>query len=173
MDNKGFTLLELIIGMTVSVVVIAAITIFLSSGSKYYTAANAEISLQTEAQILYNQIGDRIARSNHVAAGGDTIVLYSIGEPGDADYYEKKRTELYLDRTEAKLYLTAYNAPGDETLAEKKLLGEYVKDLSVVPEEKEGRVSLTLDMEWQGSRETLEGVIKMRNRWKELPGAAP
>lgn len=57
-NHKGFTLVELLVGMAILSVVAAAITGFIVSGSKSYAAANTEIVVQQEAQLAMNQISD-------------------------------------------------------------------------------------------------------------------
>lgn len=57
-NQKGFTLVELLVGMAILSIVAAAITSFIVSGSRSYAAANTEIVVQQEAQLAMNQISD-------------------------------------------------------------------------------------------------------------------
>lgn len=57
-DQKGFTLVELLIGIVILSIVTAAVCSFIIVGSKSYAAANTEIMLQQEAQLALNQISD-------------------------------------------------------------------------------------------------------------------
>lgn len=57
-DQKGFTLVELLIGVVILSIVTAAVCSFIVVGSKSYAAANTEIMLQQEAQLALNQISD-------------------------------------------------------------------------------------------------------------------
>lgn len=57
-DQKGFTLVELLIGIVILSIVTAAVCSFIIVGSRSYAAANTEIMLQQEAQLALNQISD-------------------------------------------------------------------------------------------------------------------
>ncbi len=57
-DQRGFTLVELLIGIVILSIVTAAVCSFIIVGSKSYAAANTEIMLQQEAQLALNQISD-------------------------------------------------------------------------------------------------------------------
>lgn len=73
-DQRGFTLVELLIGMVILSIVTAAVCSFIVIGSKSYAAANTEIMLQQEAQLALNQISDVIIdTTSSVNYGGATI----------------------------------------------------------------------------------------------------
>lgn len=57
-DQRGFTLVELLIGVVILSIVTAAVCSFIVIGSRSYAAANTEIMLQQEAQLAMNQISD-------------------------------------------------------------------------------------------------------------------
>lgn len=57
-NHKGFTLVELLVGMAILSIVAVAITSFIVAGSKSYAAANTEIVVQQESQLAMNQISD-------------------------------------------------------------------------------------------------------------------
>lgn len=59
-DQKGFTLVELLIGVVILSIVTVAVCSFIVIGSRSYAAANTEIMLQQEAQLAMNQISDVI-----------------------------------------------------------------------------------------------------------------
>lgn len=59
-NQKGFTLVELIIAVAILAIVTLAVCGFIVVGSKSYTSANTDIMLQQEAQLALNQISDVI-----------------------------------------------------------------------------------------------------------------
>lgn len=85
-NNRGLSLVELIIAVTVSLIVLGAVTLFMYSAQKSYKLAAETIDLQVEAQLLMEQLGNWIMESNHVevvtdaATGviGEILVLYDI-----------------------------------------------------------------------------------------------
>lgn len=80
-DQRGFSLVELLIGVVIFSVVVVAIGSFMVVGSRSYAAANTEIVLQQEAQLAMNQISDVIIDTTRsvnyagYAAGDGTPVL--------------------------------------------------------------------------------------------------
>ena len=59
-NQKGFTLVELIIAVAILAVVTLAVCGFIVVGSRSYTSANTDIMLQQDAQLALNQISDVI-----------------------------------------------------------------------------------------------------------------
>lgn len=71
-NQKGFTLIELIIAVAILAIVTLAVCGFIVVGSRSYTSANTDIMLQQEAQLALNQISDVIIDTT------DSI-SYSVG----------------------------------------------------------------------------------------------
>lgn len=74
-NQKGFTLVELIIAVAILAIVTLAVCGFIVVGSRSYTSANTDIMLQQDAQLALNQISDVIidttdSISYGVRAGG-------------------------------------------------------------------------------------------------------
>ncbi len=63
-DNKGFTLVELIVSLLVSSFVVLAASFFLSMGVRNYNTTNKEISLQMESQIALNPVENLIIEAD-------------------------------------------------------------------------------------------------------------
>lgn len=59
-NQKGFTLVELIIAVAILAIVTLAVCGFIVVGSRSYTSANTDIMLQQDAQLALNQISDVI-----------------------------------------------------------------------------------------------------------------
>lgn len=79
-DNKGFTLVELIISIAVMSVVALTITILMQTGSKSFSNAKSELNVQMESQTLLAQINTMIMESNsvHYDKDNDILTLYQI-----------------------------------------------------------------------------------------------
>ncbi len=92
-DQKGFTIVELIIAIAIMSIVLAAVCGFIIVGSRNYAAANSDITIQQEAQLALNQMSDVLidtTRSiNYVgydASGSPAFALKDSEfafEPGD------------------------------------------------------------------------------------------
>ena len=59
-NQKGFSLVELVITMALLAMVSLAVSGFLSTGSRSYVNTNREIQVQKEAQLSINQMTDII-----------------------------------------------------------------------------------------------------------------
>lgn len=57
-DQRGFTIVELLIAVAILAIVIAAVCGFILVGSRSYASANSDISVQQEAQLALNQMSD-------------------------------------------------------------------------------------------------------------------
>lgn len=57
-DQKGFTIVELLIAVAILSIVVAAVCGFILVGSRSYAAGNSDISVQQEAQLALNQMSD-------------------------------------------------------------------------------------------------------------------
>ena len=58
LNQKGFTIVELLIGVAILSIVVVAIGSFMVTGTKTYTSENSDITVQEEAQLALNQISD-------------------------------------------------------------------------------------------------------------------
>ena len=59
-NNKGFTLVELLVATAIIAIVITAITGFMVVGSRTFASTSAEVNLQHESQLAFNQLQDLI-----------------------------------------------------------------------------------------------------------------
>ena len=64
-DNKGLTLVELLVSMTVLSIVSLAIFSFMVFASKTYNKANGETNLQSEAQMTINRMENLIVSATN------------------------------------------------------------------------------------------------------------
>ena len=79
-DHRGITFVELIIAIAISTVILGAATLFLGMAHKNYNHASAQIDLQSESQILMEQIGMWVMEGNRVEEL-DHPCPVSVGSP--------------------------------------------------------------------------------------------
>ena len=90
-DQKGFTLVELIVVIAIISIVSVSIVGFMVTGSKSYAASSSETNLQKEAQIAMNQISDLIIDTSKV-------VTYSYqADASDSEHFVIKDSEIPAD----------------------------------------------------------------------------
>ena len=83
LNNKGLTLVELIIAISMATMVIAATTVFLYNAEKSYRISQYSVDLQMEAQILMEQMSNWVLESNHIevkniSGESDALILYQM-----------------------------------------------------------------------------------------------
>ena len=186
-NQKGFTLVELIIAIAILAVVSLAICGFIVVGSKGYTAANTDIMLQQEAQLALNQISDVIIDTTDSISYGDgtNLVLKDSefsGEPSekilvvvnkkdsnnDNDSYRfewSKDDQIIYFNTSDTVIDDANPAPVFDD-SKKAILAQHVRemhiDISQFEENRVVMVSMTFE---KGNKEyTTSNNVTVRNR---------
>lgn len=138
--NAGFTLLEMLIAMMISLIIISGVGAFLVAATKSYHSTDKQVDLQLEAQDLTNAISDRIQEANNVyydPQSKDTYIrIYYELKPDSADHKAVKQDILWFDKDNSLLYLFVCEGKSDYEDAynptahtKKKLLAEHVSDI--------------------------------------------
>ena len=70
-DNKGFSLVELLVAITISAIVAGGIGYLLTTSLRMYNKDTVDVSLQQELQITLNQIVDYAMESETIVADFD------------------------------------------------------------------------------------------------------
>lgn len=154
-DNRGITLVELIIAVTISLVIMGAATVFIRSAEKGFTNASNTIDLQMESQVLMEQISKWVMESNGVKVEGNKLILYSI--PRKVDYadlpdgmsiaekqakYPQESTKRVIWEKDGRLYMKEFSGitnpdtdttPDASLVAEEKCcVGDYVSGFTPI-----------------------------------------
>ncbi len=87
-NQKGFTLVELIIAVAIVAIVSVTIVSFMIAGSRSYASSSTETNIQQEAQIAMNQISDLIIDTSKA-------VTYTYqADAGDTEHFVMKESEI-------------------------------------------------------------------------------
>ena len=157
-DNKGFTLIELIVCILILGIVSGIIVMFVISSTNSYNLVQSEAIMQTEADVALGYINEAAVSATsykntetYVNESGKTINAVCIGVPGGYHFlwFEKEEGKLrfiFLPVSDSHLVPTALNGvikKADdidikETLRNKSAYGktehflcQYVTDFSV------------------------------------------
>ena len=151
MNNKGFSLIELIITVAILTIITSAILGFIVTGTKSYGNVNEEVELQQEAQLSFNQLSDLIIDSTNgikyyyndnenkiILTDSDitetvtskTLAIYNTVK--EAGVEKKYIYNIIWKKSENKLYLRKDTivATGAVTKGTPELMAEYVNDFS-------------------------------------------
>lgn len=143
-DNKGLTLVELVIAISMATIVIGSAGLFLYNAERSYRVAEYTIDLQMETQILMEQIGNWVMESNWVSVGGSgtdcVLVLYSIPRSKLADDLSEQArvaTRKVIFCKNGKLYMISSNdsEEDEENKYIKNIKDESYDVSSLVPSE--------------------------------------
>ncbi len=83
-NNKGFTLVELLVAIAILSIIAVGITVLMSSGSSIYEDTNRTINLQYDSQIVNAQIGEHAIDCNAgIVIDGDNLFLANLVQDDD------------------------------------------------------------------------------------------
>lgn len=168
-NNKGATLIELIIAMAIAAIVLSMIMYFIFGAAKSFQRTGDEVNLQLEAQTAVNQI------NNIILEAGEMEVYPSDGfiDPltGEIRYtFHCNNNEFYsfiyveADRSLYQVQTTGFaEARTAGYNKQEHLLAEYVKKINItkVDRNKSAEIELILAL---GSEEyQVNKLVKMRN----------
>ena len=152
-DHRGITLVELIIAIAISTVILGAATLFLGMAHKNYNHASAQIDLQSESQILMEQIGMWVMEGNRVEELDPSVsgvrwkeIIYKENGCG-----------------RSKTDTTVISAATDEV--QENLIGEYVTAFTgtVNASTEKASVAVSFDMQYLEQKYTIQNEFKLRN----------
>lgn len=159
-NNKGLSLVELIVAIAIMAIVGLAIGGFMVTGTRSYASSSAEVNLQYEAQLVSNQINDLLIDSvgdivyqvggvNTIDEGSSpatdkekNLFLCTHQIKGGSESYVVHKVNWKPGTDENKVYYSQYPATYDEAKHEytysagsatyqDKLMGEYIDSFSV------------------------------------------
>ena len=186
-NQKGFTLVELIIAVAILAIVMLAVGGFIVVGSRSYTSANTDIMLQQEAQLALNQISDviidttdsinygngteNVLKDSEFSSEPDEKILMVVNKKdgnNDNDSYlfewSKDTGTIYFNTSDTVVD-DAHPKP-DFVTAKRAILAQHVKELHIdISQFEENRVVMVSMTFENGNREyTTSNNVTVRNR---------
>lgn len=158
-DQRGFTLVELIVTILIMSIVMVAAAGFLITAVNSYRVANIELELQSEAQVAMNQFNDILIEAKQYKfeqdlSGNPKLTVVTPGTQGAGDvtyYFSVKNSELLFSKT-----------PDDP---DPPLLARYCKKFEIKESGKENKlVTVTIDFEYAGRTYETTSCISLRNQ---------
>jgi prepilin-type N-terminal cleavage/methylation domain-containing protein len=164
-DNRGFSLIELIITIAISVFVLGILASFLWQSSNYYRRSNEEVTLQMEAQTILNQLKDLIVEADCVEFDDSTDPPVLRIQQGEGLLYE-----LSFDSSGKTLdFVKAVReADGSISRTPPQLFGRYVEHFQISDT---GDSFIKLSFTLQGefcTYEVKESLIYLRNQIRPM-----
>lgn len=157
-NNKGLTLLEMIISVAIMSIVIVTVTSFMVTGTKMFGASNNEIQLQQEVQLALSNVENRIIdakRGIRCDDDGTQVILTVFNdktstEPKEYIVWNRKDKKIYYASSASDVTLTTF--PTNEVLA------SNVEKFEV--KLKEGTLGTTITPDPSATAQPTESVVK-------------
>lgn len=125
-NNKGFTLIEVLVALAVSSVVITIVIAFISQGSRFYKTQSNTINLQNELQETSNVITDTLQEATYlsITSNSKNLEVYTgsykivegkklfINEKGSSRYILRDGSGIYIYDKADTQYITDKDKPG-------------------------------------------------------------
>lgn len=187
LNNKGFTLVELIVTIAIIAIVGGIITALVINAQGSYNQGMAETDLQYEAQLLANQLQDLIIDTTKgisyeyagTAPGGSNAGGLLYDESGIVEGTTVSGKNLYVygndtyylvewDTADSRIYYTEYDVTTQAPSSDRELMAEYVSnfvvDLSDVDTKGTVKFELSFKKEASGREYSTSHKIKLRNK---------
>lgn len=140
--NKGMTLLELVISMTISIIVVLMIISYISATFHIFRKTNDQVNLQMEAQTSMNQLVNLIMEAKAVSVETviqpDTDIRYLIDNIDLAGYHDyaviwrKDYQKLYLvEMIPPMINLEDITFDTEQNFDQEYLMAEYVDNFTI------------------------------------------
>lgn len=101
-NSKGFTLIEVVVGMAIMGVVAMVVTMMLTAGTNMFVSVYSRSGLMFRSQVASLQIRDIFTDCEGIASLDDNLIAI-------ADEDQNKLYRFYFDETEATIYIDDYN----------------------------------------------------------------
>ncbi len=171
-NNKGFSLVELIVALAIFAIAGVAVFGFMVNSSRLYQRTNVEVKLQYEQQLAVNQIRDMVVESDkgiYFDEASKTLALYGAAKQESGATVYPVTVVRYV-QSEQKMYYGIKNfaALADVSFASvetKKLLAENVKEFNVdLTKVKNDKVLFEVTFIVGDKEQTAKETVALRNR---------
>lgn len=177
-NNKGFSLMELLVGLAISCIVLVAAYSFVLAGLKSYDTTKGTTEFQEETQFVENIIVDAV--ENGVMEDSDIVVDASDNvrfETGKQIlYYDKAGKSLYIydkgetidmaDTDDALTHLVSKNVEKFEVsyaMVEKETNADGTEKTTLAAGEKRELVEVEVEISKNGKSQTSKKLYRFRN----------
>lgn len=159
-DNRGLTLIELVIAIAMTAVVLLMVTYLLEQGSRYFKNSKEELELQKEAQMTMSQLNQMVLNARELTldtqADKTVLKLFMTGE---------EQEEIEVSFVDGELLLSKKKNGSivyTDRLLARKVAGFFV----TLPTEESNTVQIELTFAWNKKQYRTVQSVALRNRRK-------
>ena len=152
-NNKGFTLIEIILTLTLMIIVLGVTYNIFFTGNKIFNMSKSQSLIQNDVRIAAEYITKELKNA---------IFIYDNVEflEGEDEYYS---LELKGDESSKNLLRRAYTKFNNTTSVEENILGNFLTDLKFSPSDNSSLLSITISAKEKEQDYTLEFKIMLNN----------
>ena len=161
-NNKGFSLVELIVSLAIVMIVGGSIVSFLLAGSNSYASVITNTDLQEEAQLVVNQISDMVITAEKAVNFNNSAKKLEV-------FNENEKYEIVFKDADMRLYYNKFNTrPGTrdfDIVSADVLMAENVADFwaDVSKAESTNKISIKIVFESKSNTYEKKETITLRN----------
>lgn len=176
-DNRGLSLVELIAVMAIMLVLSIGIIGFVAAGMRNYQEARFEVSRQSEAQMVSNQLQDLlIDTTNGVRYDDDSKELWAYNVETEGGSTSYTATKINWDLTTEEILFSKYiYEPEEDGYIEKEekpeqLLAEHISNFAVDLSrlDKENIITFSIEITIHEKSYHTESIVTLRNKPKQV-----
>lgn len=175
MDDHGFTLVELILAMTLTIIVTGIVISLLIFNSRSYIFASKEVNLQMESQTVMNQLNDILIEAEWVEltsldSSWKAMIIYKPSKSSpDVVFFNQTDRKLYLMEVPAASMTDLAKFAKEHCSVNENLMAVNVSDLAIYPADgtyikDKKQITLRLHFADASSEYDTEQNIKFRNK---------
>lgn len=141
MNNKGFSLVELIVSVAIMSLVMVIATTMMTNASNYFERQNARVEIQNESQLVTNHLSEAVMEATGMqftydeSTGAGTYILFSDDSKGN-------QRVMYYDYDKHSLYMVSYEK---KKVADVLTDGSWIADAYLISDE---ITSFHIDYDW-------------------------
>ena len=178
-NNRGFTLVELMVSMVILGIIALAASAFMVAGTKTYSSLNYAVRLQYEAQLVMAQLQEyTVDCTKGIAWDAAKKTLYIANEDSDPDTDDavihmfvhdaaEGAQNIVYKRIDCEHSTFVEQIDSTTSFAVDALMAEHVKSMNVVFDGTQAKI--TLEMTRGNKTYIATQVIAMRNQPIALP----
>ena len=182
-NNRGFTLVELLVAIAILSIIVGAVIGFFMRTMRMYHRGNEESDLQNEAQMTMTQLENLVVNASqgvglnpslpNTQTNGDELFVYNRYVDDTSGAVSYKVTHIYVDDRKLKYCYMDFsrNASGSYVLSGDKqnpqTLSDYIDNFMVDVSKlvSKNRVHFTIDFKTRGGREyKTDNTVLLRNK---------
>lgn len=182
-DNRGFTLIELVVAMAISGVVALLVGTLMYNASKWFSSESAKATIQNELQEVSEQLDDTLmeAMALSIEKDGEVTYIYTGERNDDGTWKEVNDSNRVIIVKNNKIWIRTEKPANVDAQSEGYLITDKIKDFSIQVNQVTERVDVSagtngyttnpmsvrvkLTLELNKRQAVLDKDIRMRNKF--------